>query len=127
MSRITGRVEVLVNGNLMLNKEGATASGIGISGQPTFAREPVLGDTGLHGYKETAMIAQVDVTITDRDDQKLSELNAINGDGTIIFRSAVGGKTYIMNNATCHSNLTVTAGEGETPIVFSGPNWVETT
>jgi len=127
MSKITGRVEVLVNGTPLLNKEGASASGVGISGEPSFELEPVLGDTGLHGYKETPQVAKLECTITDRDDISLDTLARIKMNGTVIFRTAGGGKIYTMNGATCHRNMTITAGEGETPLVFSGPYWVEST
>lgn len=123
--KVTGRVEVLANGNSLLNKAGATASGIGISGEIAVQRNPVLGDSGFHGSVEENIIAQVEVTITDRDDISLSDLAAINGDGTIIFRAAGGGKVYTMNNATSQGNFTLTAGEGETTIVFYGPFWTE--
>ena len=127
MARITGRIEVLLNGVPLLNKEGATAGGIGISGQPNVEKEPVMGDTGLHGYKETMVPATCEVNVTDRDDIKLSDFANINGDGTIIFRSAGGGKVYTMNNATCLGNFTLTGGEGETSLRFNGPYWTEAT
>ena len=125
MARITGRIEVVVNGTPLLNKEGASASGVGLSGEPGFELEPVLGDTGLHGYKESPQVAKVEVTVTDRDDISLDALARIKGNGTVIFRAAGGGKVYTLNGATCHRNFTVTGGEGETPIAFSGPYWVE--
>lgn len=126
-ARITGRVEVLVNGELLLNKAGAVASGIGLSGGQNFELEPVMGDSGIHGYKETPIIAQVEVTITDRDDISLNDLAQVRENGTIIFRSAGSGKVYTMDSATCTRNLAITAGEGETPIKFVGPYWVEST
>lgn len=122
--RITGRVEISANGILLLNKEGASISGVGISGEPGVELEPVMGDTGLHGYKETSQPAKLEVTITDRDDVKLSELAMIR-DGTIIFRAAGTGKVYTMEGATCARNFTLTAGEGETPLIFYGPFWLE--
>lgn len=127
MAKITGRVEVLVNGELLLNKAGAVASGIGISGQPNFERTPVFGDTGFHGSTENPIPAQLEVTITDRDDILLNDLAAVNGDGTVIFRAAGGGKVYTMQQATCQMNMSLTGGEGETTIVFFGPYWTETT
>jgi Na+-transporting NADH:ubiquinone oxidoreductase subunit NqrA len=127
MGRITGRVEVIVNGTPLLNKEGATAEGIGISGEPNFELEPVGGDTGLHGFKETYVPARLEVTVTDRDDVSLSDLARIKGNGTVIFRAAGGGKVYTLNGATCMRNFTVTAGEGETTVVFVGPYWTEAT
>ena len=127
MARVTGRVEVLVNGQILLNKNGASASGIGESGKPAIKREPIMGDTGLHGYKETIEPARLTVSITDRDDVSLSDLAKINGDGTVIMRSVNGGKVYTMANATCVGALQVTAGEGETKLEFVGPYWTETT
>jgi len=125
MARITGRVRVTVNGEPLLNKEGAVASGISQSGKPPVERIPVIGDGGLHGYKETMHVAQLEVSVTDRDDVKLSDLADIDGDGTVIFAAEPTGKQYIMDNATCHANFSITAGEGETKLVFSGPAWTE--
>jgi len=127
MTKITGRVEVLVNGDLLLNKAGAKAVGIGISGQPNFELKAVQGDTGPHGYVEGPVPARCEVTITDRDDISLSELAAIMGNGTVIFRAAGGGKVYTMEGATCLRNFTVTGGEGETEVVFESGFWTETT
>jgi hypothetical protein len=125
MSRITGRIEVLINGVPVLNKEGAVASGIGISGEPGFELEPVMGDTGLHGFKETPQPAKLEVTVTDRDDISLSTFAQIRGNGTVIFRAAGTGKVYTMQGATCARNFSVTGGEGETPIIFYAPYWLE--
>lgn len=125
MAKITGRVEVLVNGQTMLNKAGAVASGVGISGEPAFERTPVMGDSGFHGSIETPVMAQLEVTITDRDDISIDALARINENGTVIFRGAGGGKSYTMKEATCQNNISITAGEGETPIVFYGAFWTE--
>lgn len=127
MAKITGRVQVVVNGVTLLNKEGAVASGLGLSGVPAFSREPVMGDTGLHGYKEVPTVAALEVTVTDRDDINLNDLAAINGDGTIIFSAFGGGKVYTMGEATCLNNFSLTAGDGEVPLVFNGPFWTEDT
>ena len=126
MARITGRVEVLVNGVTLLNKAGAVASGIGVSGEPNFELEAINGDTGLHGYIDKPVMAQLEVTVTDRDDISLSDIASVRENGTVIFRSAGGtGKAYTMQQATCLRNFSLTGGEGETPITFQGPNWVE--
>jgi hypothetical protein len=69
----------------------------------------------------------MEVTITDRDDVSLSDLAAINENGTVIFRTYGGGKVYTMEGATCTKNMKVSAGEGETPLKFFGPYWVEST
>ena len=128
MAKITGRIEVLVNGQLLLNKAGASAMGIGISGKPLFEKKLVMGDTGPHGYTDEPIAARCEVTVTDRDDIMLTDFASIPvGGATIIFRSAGGGKEYTMEGATCLGNFTVTGGEGETPMVFEGPFWTETT
>lgn len=127
MARITGRVECIVNGEILLNKAGATAEGIGVSGVQNFELEAVIGDTGVHGFKETPIMAACSVTITDRDDISLSDLASIRENGTVTFRSAGSGKSYVMNEATCTRNFTITGGEGETPIKFVGAYWTETT
>lgn len=123
--RLTGEVEILVNSIPVLNKEGATASGIGISGQQSSEKEPVLGPTGLHGFVENAVVAQLDVTVSDREDVLLDTLARINGDGTVIFRAKNGGKVYTMEEATCLGNFSVTGGEAQN-IRFVGAKWVET-
>jgi hypothetical protein len=127
MSRITGRIEVLLNGQPLLNKAGATASGVGISGETANVElKEVMCDTGLAGFSETPMPAVCEVTVVDRDDIKLSDLAKVRGDGTVIFRSAGGGKVYMMEGATCTRNFTITGGEGETPLKFIGACWIET-
>lgn len=126
MAKVTGRIEILVNGDKLLNKEGAVANGIGESGEPTFEREPVMGDTGLQGFTETPQEANIEVNLTDRDDVSLSELAALT-DATCIFRTAGGGKQYTLKNAFCVKNLSVTGGQGETPIKFIGGTWSEGT
>jgi hypothetical protein len=124
MAKLTGVVEIIVNAQPILNKEGATASGLGISGQASFEREAVMGDTGLHGFVERGIPARCEMTLSDRDDQLLDTLARINGDGTLIFRAYRGGKVYTMRNATCLANFSVASGE-VTNVVFEGPMWTE--
>jgi len=126
MAKITGSVEVLVNGQLLLNKAGAVANGIGKSGQPLYELEQIMGDTGPHGFIEKPVAASCEVTITDRDDIRLSDLANIRENGTVIFRARGGGKVYTMEGATCMGNFSLTSGEGEVPITFVGPFWTET-
>ncbi len=127
MAKITGRVEVVVNGQLLLNKSGAVASGIGLSGEASYELKEVLGDTGLHGFTEEPVPSILEVSVTDRDDISLDSFARIRGNGTCIFRSAGGGKSYTLNNATCTRNFVITAGEGETPLKFIGTHWIEST
>ena len=92
VGRITGTVEVLVNGQLLLNKSGATASGIGLSDEPSYELKEVLGDGGLHGFVEEPVVSMIEVTISDRSDISLAELAAIRESGTVIYRSRGKGK-----------------------------------
>ena len=126
MARVTGRVEVLLNGEMLLNKAGAIARGIGISGEPSFEMKPVVGDTGLHGFIEEPIIPECEVKLTDTDQKLLSDLARIRENGTVIFRAARGGKAYIMEGATCARNFELTAGEGEVSVKFYGRYWTET-
>lgn len=122
---VTGRVEVLLNGKLLLNKTGAKIGGISVNGRLPVRRKAVTGDTGIHGYAEEVIVPYCDVKITDRSDVLLSDIALVNGDGTVIFRAANGGKVYTMQQATCVNDLTVTAGEGEVELRFEGPAWIE--
>ncbi len=124
-NKITGRVEILVNGKMILNKEGATIAGLGLSGQPAYEREVVYGPTGPHGVIEKPIPATLEVTVTDRDDVLLDDFARILEDGTIIFRAAGGGKAYIGEGFTCTNNFSLTDGSGETKLKFTGPYWTE--
>ena len=126
--RITGRVNVKVNGQTMLSKTGAcTLSGLGLSGEPNYQLNEVMGDQGIHGFVEEAVLAQLETTFTDRDDISLDTLARIRENGTVIVETANGGKVYTMNNATCKRALSLTSGEGDLSIIFVGNNWVEST
>lgn len=124
-SKITGRVNVLVNNKVLLNKVGAKAIGIGSGSGPNLERKSVPYEGGIAGYTETIVPARCEVTIIDREDQSLSELVSIVGDGTVIFQAANGGKVYTMKEATCLGNLSLTSGDGEVSIVFEGSSWLE--
>jgi hypothetical protein len=127
MAKITGRIEVVVNGKTVLNKPGATASGIGISGQFATEGEPVYGDGGLHGFIDKPVPAKCEVPITDRDDIMLGDFAAIKGDGTVIYRAAGGGKVYTLKDAYCIGNFSIKGGDGETTLTFIGSSWTEST
>jgi len=127
--KVTGRVEIKVTADngintTLLNKAGAVASGLGINRE----REAVLYDGGVAGYKENIVQARCEVTVIDREDVLLSKLGEIFENGTIVFQATDGsGKQYVMNNATCLGNFSLTAGDGEVPMVFEGEKWQEGT
>ena len=129
MAKITGRVNIRTSSGIdLLNKSGAKATGIGKSGDiRNFELEPIMGDGGIHGFKENPITAGLEVTITDRDDVALGAIALIGDDpeDTVQYTSANGGKSYTLRNATCVRNFDVTAGEGETTIKFVGSAWIE--
>lgn len=127
--KVTGAVEIFVDGTPLLNKAGAVASGIGLSGEPNFELEPVMGDTGYHGYKETPIMAQLEVSVTDRNDVMIDSLARIGlgtDESTIVFRARGGtGKSWTLKNPVCTRNIGLTAGEGETRLRYVGDYWIE--
>jgi len=128
MGRITGRVEILKDNQIMLSKTGAVASGIGVGGPNNFELKEVMGDGGIHGFVEEPVVAKLEVTITDTDDAPLSDFAAIqDGSSSIVFQAGAGGKRYSLNKPTCTRNISVTSGEGETTLVFIGHYWTEDT
>jgi len=118
MATVTGRVEVRVNGESLLIKQGAKAIGIG-----GYKRRPVEGEE-YHGYVEEVSTPRCEFSITDRNDKALEEL-ASEVDATLVFQSANDGKVYVMKHAVCEGGFELTAGEGEVPVAFFGPSWSE--
>ena len=136
--RIVGRVEVLLNGEVLLIKSGAVARGIGEeSGKLSVVRQTVKDCFGTAGFTEEVVSAGLDVVLTARDDIDLKALAAIKGNGTLIFRRATNPspkinpglpKTLVLERVTCISSLNITAGEGEVPVTFEaceGNGWIE--
>ena len=106
MPRITGRINLKVNGQTLLSKVGSTTlSGIGLSGEPAYERKEVMGDQGINGFVEEPIPAMCEFTITDRDDIKLDDLARIREEGTLVVEAANGGKVYTMSNATNKNNM----------------------
>ncbi len=138
---IVGRVEVLLNGELLLIKSGAVARGIGEeSGKLAVIRRTVNDCFGTVGFTEEIVPAGLEITLTARDDINIKELAAVKGNGTLIFRRATtpyffpifrrheSPKTLVLERVTCISSLNITAGEGEIPVVFEaceGNGWIE--
>ena len=120
MKKITGRAVVRINGEILPTKNDAKAAGIG-----GFERKPVMLSTGELGFVEDveASIPSCEVTMIDNDQISLTTV-AKTKDAVITFE-VPGAKSYIMRNAFCKANLTVSAGEGETPLIFYGDPWEE--
>lgn len=128
MPRITGRINLKVNGELMLSKVGSTTlNGVGLSGEQNFELKEVMGDQGINGFVEDPIVASCEFTITDRDDVRLDDLARIRENGTVVVEAAKGGKVYTLSNATNTRNMKLTSGEGEVAVKFVGNYWVEST
>jgi len=136
--RIVGRVQVLLNGELLLSKIGAIARGIGEeSGKPAVKRKTVYDCFGPAGFIEEIVPAGLEVILTARDDMSLKALAAIKGNGTLIFRRATSQsptakeefpKTLILEGVTCMLPGDITSGEGEVLVIFeacNGNGWIE--
>lgn len=118
MAKITGLVEIRVNGKTMLVKTGAKATGIG-----GYKKKPVMGNT-YHGTVEEPAAATCEFTLTDRDDISLTELANLE-DATVLFEPRGSKKMYVLAESDCEGGFDVTAGEGEVPVVFFGARWEE--
>lgn len=116
---VTGRVYIRVNGEVILNKPGAKATGIG-----GYKKTPVMGDSGIHGYAEEATPSTCEFTMTDTNEKSLAAM-ANDEEVTVQFEAANNGKMYILNDAICEGGFELTAGEGEVPVVYFGDRWDE--
>lgn len=116
--KITGRVEIRVNGELYLTKQNAKATGIGGN-----KKIPVMGEV-YHGTVEEPTPNTCEFTITDHDQKLLIPIAQLE-DATVTFERAGGGKVYTLVGAACEGGFELTAGEGEVPIVFFGEVWEE--
>jgi len=136
--RLVGRVEVVLNGELLLNKSGAIARGIGEeSGKLAVRRKAVMDCFGTAGFTEEIIPAGLDVVLTVTDNISLTALAAVKGNGTLIFRRATSlapnaseefPKTLTLDKVTCMVSPEINAGEGEIPVVFEacgGNGWIE--
>ena len=118
--KVTDRITVRANGEVLTTKNDAKISGIG-----GIERKPLVNSAGGVDFVEDieASISSCEVTLIDRNDKKLGDIASLT-DATITA-SVKGGKSYIMRHAFCKRNLQVSAGEGEVPVIFYGDPWEE--
>lgn len=81
-------------------------------------REGVVGQDGVHGYKETPQIAFVEGAITVRSDTDLEALQALDG-GTVLVQLG-NQKDFALYEAWWAGEGTLTSGEGEMTARFEG-------
>lgn len=83
MSQVTGRVFIALNGRRLRSKEGAKLITGGIE------REPAMSDSGVDGFVEKFVHAQVECSINHTPDISLRELQDFK-EGTLTFETDTG-------------------------------------
>jgi hypothetical protein len=110
MAQITGRIAIIVRGERLSSKEGATLQ------FSDFEREGVAGDAGVLGYSEKTSIPQIEATIAHSAQTRLADFQAME-DETVSF-DADTGTSYVLRNAWCTNALELS--KGEVKITFQG-------
>lgn len=86
-------------------------------------REPVVGQDGFHGYKETEVSPSISAEITDNP--KLSIVAFQEATNETITVELVNGKSYILSNAFYSGDGELDGSEGSTVVTFNGSRCVE--
>jgi len=81
-------------------------------------RESVVGQDGVHGYKEVPTAVFVEGSITDSDELDLEAFQAIK-DATVTLEVA-NGKVYQWREAFYAADGDVTSSEGEIQVRYEG-------
>lgn len=81
-------------------------------------RESVVGQDGVHGYKETPKAQFIEGSITDSEDLDLEAFHAIT-DAVVTLEEA-NGKVVQLRQAFYAADGDVTTGEGEIQVRFEG-------
>lgn len=110
--RVGGILFLRLDGELFQAKGEATYD-IGVA-----KREAVVGQDGVHGFKETPKVPFIEITLTDNDELDLEALFNFR-DGTALLQLA-NGKTIVLREAFYAGEGTVTTGEGEISARFEG-------
>ena len=114
MSKVTGRVTLKVNGDILLNKSGWTFNPGGVN------RNSVNGDTGVHGFAEETRQSRAAGNITHTEALDLVSASKNWVDVTLLFETDTN-QSYVVRGAWLTEPLELTAGEGETSVAFEGP------
>lgn len=86
-------------------------------------REPIVGQDGVHGYKEMPEAPYISGDLTDMPGTKVKRLEGIT-DATITLELA-NGKTVLLSNAFWVDSSEVDTEEGTYPCKFVGLNGEE--
>lgn len=110
--QVTGVCIIKIDGNTYRTKPGASIKFGGIE------RKPQYGDGRLIGYAEEPVAAEVSGTLThtgDTDVQALVDSSNV----TLVFQCD-SGPNYIVREAFLTTPPTLTGGEGELTVEFTG-------
>lgn len=111
-NRIAGLLQVQVNGVIM-DARGEFSYNLGL-----VKRDEVVGQDGLHGFKETAQPAFIEGSITDRGTLDVKAI--VSATNVSVTVQLANGKTIILPNAWYAGEGTVNAAEGELPVRWVG-------
>jgi len=110
--RVGGLIEVKVDGG-QVSAKGEFTCNPGL-----VKREPVMGQDGFHGYKETPQVAYIDGTITDLNETDVNALfSSTDSTATV---SLANGKIFVLRKAYWAGDNDVKTGEGEIPFRMEG-------
>lgn len=108
--KITSRITVKVDGDIVLNKPGFTFRAGGMQ------RETVTGDNGVHGFTETPMGARLAGNLSHTEAQDLLALGEI--DNATILVETNTGQQYVMRSAWMTDLPELNTQGGETSVAF---------
>lgn len=103
MTQLTGRVAIMVRGERLSSKEGATLKYSDVE------REGVVGDAGVLGFTEKSVIPEVECVISHSAATRLADFQSMT-DETVSF-DADTGTSYVLRNAWCVGALELSKGE----------------
>lgn len=105
MERVGGIIQLKTNGEIQ-DAKGEFTYNLGIP-----KREAVVGQDGVHGYKEIPQVAFIDGVITDRSTLNLATL--VSGKDLTITLALANGKTIALGTAWFAGDGEGSTGEGE--------------
>lgn len=114
--KIFGTAEIRLRGQLLLTHPGATLDPGGVS------RAAVVGSNSIHGFAEKPREAKLEVEVSLRAGESVTDVLAIE-DETITFRAAATGQIWILRNAWSDGESTITdaADGGKVKFAFNAP------
>lgn len=106
---VASRATIKVDGEILLNKNGATFRPGGIE------RESVAGDSSVHGFTETIQPARLVVNVSATEKSEMDKFDMT--DATIQVEDNAGG-AWVMNSAWRTEAPELDYGEGHFGLTF---------